>query len=62
MAMRGDHVLIFLALVFGGSCLWGSFATLRRGKEAASFALIFSGLLFLLVAAFSLSITMSLPD
>ena len=60
--MRADYVLIFLICLLGGACLYASYLTLRKGRGAASFGLIFSGLLFLLIAgAFSI-LSFNLPD
>ena len=60
--MPADYVLIFLISLLGGSCLFGSYLTLRKGKEAASFGLIFSGLLLLLIVGFFSILSFSLPD
>jgi len=60
--MPAGYVLIFLISLLGGSCLFGSHLTLRNGKEAASFGLIFSGLLLMLIAGVFSILSFSLPD
>jgi hypothetical protein len=60
--MRADFVLIFLICLFGGSCLYVPYLTLRKGRGAASFGLIFSGLLLLMIAGVFSILSFSLPD
>ena len=59
---RADQLLGFLICLFGGACLCVSYLTLRKGREAASFGLIFCGLLTLLVGGVYLLLTTHLPD